>query len=60
MCVYVSPLSKEEIFLLCAKVVSNKDFRRTAVDDLGRPEEKQKLVSISSQLLGGISKIGNL
>ena len=45
--VCVSPSSKEQICLLCAKVVSNNDFRRKLTSSRG--PEKQKLVSISSQ-----------
>ena len=42
--VCVSPSSKEQICLLCAKVVSNNDFRRKLMTS-----GKKKLVSISSQ-----------
>ena len=45
--VCVSTSSKEQICLLCAKVVSNNDFRRKLTSSRG--PEKQKLVSISSQ-----------
>ena len=41
--VCVSPSSKEQICLLCAKVVSNNDFRRKLMTSGGR-EKKQKLV----------------
>ena len=40
--VCVSPSSKEQICLLCAKVVSNSDFR-PKVDDLRRPENNKNL-----------------
>ena len=46
--VCASPSSKEQICFLCAKVVSNNDFRRKLTTSGGR-EKKQKLVSISSQ-----------
>ena len=42
--VCLSPSSKEQICLLCAKVVSNNDFRRKLMTS-----GKKKLVSISSQ-----------
>ena len=42
--VCVSQSSKEQICLLCAKVVSNNDFRRKL-----KTSGKKKLVSISSQ-----------
>ena len=38
--VCVSPSSKEQICLLCAKVVSNKDFRRTLTTSGGRKKNK--------------------
>ena len=54
----VSPSSKEQICLLCAKVVSNNDFRRKMTTSGGR--KKQKLVSISSQYWERFHKQGIL
>ena len=45
--VCVSASLKEQICLLCVKVVSNNDFRRKLTTSGGR--KKQKLVSVSSQ-----------
>ena len=47
--VCVSPSSKEQICLLCAKVVSNNDFRRKLTTSGGRKKKQKKLVSILSQ-----------
>ena len=38
--VCVSPSSKEQICLLCAKVVSNNDFRRKLTSSGGRKKNK--------------------
>ena len=53
--VCLSPSSKEQICLLCAKVVSNNDFRRKLTTSRGR--KNQKLVSISSQYWEGKSPL---
>ena len=47
--VCLSPSSKEQICLLCAKVVSNNDVRRKLTQRPQAAGKKQKLVSISSQ-----------
>ena len=41
----VSPSSKEQICLLCAKVVSNNDFRRKLTTSGGRKETKTHMKS---------------
>ena len=43
--VCVSPSSKEQICLLCAKVVSNNDFRRKLTTSGGRKETKTHMKS---------------